>query len=370
MGQTEKTQNRFDAAVGRKLDQLRQQSFGRKIGIILLSIVAALAIGAIFLAVLRVNPLSAYYYLLIRPFRTFSSIGEMSIKLVPILLVGIGVSFTFRAKLSNLGGEGQMCLGAIGMTLIGTSALGQSLGVWSIPVGMAVGALFGALWAGIAGFVKSCFRASEIITTLLLNYIAVQLLSWCVYYPLRDPGGNIPQSAKLAETLPKLFEGSRMNTGILIAIAAVIVYAVVIRRTRFGYRIRVLGGSVPAAEYGAVNGNRYYLIVMMLSGIFTGIAGAVEVAGTQTRLLEGLAGSYGFTGVVASLLGMMHPVGVTLSSILLAALNSGAETMQVKTGVSSLFVNVLEALIVLFILLGMSYISGPRKKRKSKEVAV
>lgn len=175
MGQTEKTQNRFDAAVGRKLDQLRQQSFGRKIGIILLSIVAALAIGAIFLAVLRVNPLSAYYYLLIRPFRTFSSIGEMSIKLVPILLVGIGVSFTFRAKLSNLGGEGQMCLGAIGMTLIGTSALGQSLGVWSIPVGMAVGALFGALWAGIAGFVKSCFRASEIISTLLLNYIAVQL---------------------------------------------------------------------------------------------------------------------------------------------------------------------------------------------------
>lgn len=103
MGQTEKTQNRFDAAVGRKLDQLRQQSFGRKIGIILLSIVAALAIGAIFLAVLRVNPLSAYYYLLIRPFRTFSSIGEMSIKLVPILLVGIGVSFTFPRQTEQSG---------------------------------------------------------------------------------------------------------------------------------------------------------------------------------------------------------------------------------------------------------------------------
>jgi ABC-type uncharacterized transport system permease subunit len=364
-----KTEHGLDAAVQRKLEQFRQQRLGQRLIIILLAIIAALLIGAIFLAVLRVNPLSAYYYLLIRPFRTFSSIGEMSIKLVPILLVAVGVSFTFRTKLSNLGGEGQICLGAIGMTLVGTSALGQSLGVWSIPLGMAVAALFGALWAGIAGFVKACFRASEIITTLLLNYIAVQLLSWCVYYPLRDPGGNIPQSAKLAETLPKLFSGSRMNAGILIAIAAVIVYAVIIRRTRFGYRMRVLGGSVPAAEFSGVNRNRYYLLVMMLSGVFTGIAGAVEVAGTQTRLLEGLAGSYGFDGVVASLLGMMHPVGVVLSSILLAALNSGAETMQVKTGVSSLFVNVLQALIVLFILLGLSYASNFGKKRKKKEVA-
>ncbi|MBP6887517.1 MAG: ABC transporter permease [Oscillospiraceae bacterium] len=346
---------------------MARQSVGRRAAIFLLSVLAALAIGALFLAVLKVNPLTAYFYLLIRPFRSFSSVGEMSIKLVPILLVGVGVSFTFSAKLSNLGGQGQMCLGAIGMTIVGASAWGAALGGWSIPLGMLAAAIFGAVWAGIAGLVKTCFRASEIITTLLLNYIAVQLLSYCVYYPLRDPAGNIPQSAKVAFVLPKLFPGSRMNAGILIAFAAVLIYAVVISRTPFGFRLRVLGGSVPAAEFSGISRSKYYLLAMMLSGVFTGIAGAVEVAGTQTRLLEGLTGSYGFDGVVAALLGMLHPAGVAAASVLLAVLNAGAETMQVKTGVSSLFVNVLEALIVLFILLGMSYASENGKTAKARE---
>lgn len=358
---------RIDDTIRNFSSRMIRQSVGRKAAIFLFSVLAALVIGAGFLAVLKVNPLTAYYYLLIRPFGSFNSIGEMSIKLVPILLVGVGVSFTFSAKLSNLGGEGQICLGAIGMTIVGTSALGTSLGGWSIPLGMLVAALFGAVWAGIAGLVKTCFHASEIITTLLLNYIAVQFLSYCVYYPLRDPGGNIPQSAKVAAVLPKLFSGSRMNAGILIALAAVVIYAVVIRRTSFGYRLRVLGGSVPAAEYGGISRSKYYLLAMMLSGVFTGIAGAVEVVGTQTRLLEGLAGSYGFDGVVAALLGMLHPAGVAAASVLLAVLNTGAETMQVKTGVSSLFVNVLEALIVLFILLGMSYASENKKPRAKED---
>lgn len=336
----------------------------RKVAIILAAVFAALAVGAVFLLILGINPLEAYFYLLLRPFRSLSSIGEISIKLTPILLTATGVSYAFRAKLSNLGGEGQICLGAIGMTVVGVSGLGAALGGWSVPVGILAGALFGALWAGIAGVIKTVFRASEIITTLMLNYLAVQLLSYCVYYPLRDPVGNIPQSAKLTATLPRLFGGSRMNAGILIAVAGLLVYAVVIDRTRFGYRLRVLGGSVPAATYAGIRKDRYYLLAMCISGLYTGAAGAIEVVGTQTRLLEGLAGSYGFDGVVAALLGMLHPVGVALSSVLLAALNSGAETMQVKTGVSSLFVNVLEALIVLFILLGMSYAEDAAKKSR------
>lgn len=333
----------------------------------LIPILCAMGIGAIFLIILDVNPIHAYYYLLVRPFSSFSSIGEMTIKMTSILLVATGVSFAFQAKLSNLGGQGQLCLGAIGMTIVGTSSLGSAIGFWSIPLGMLVGALFGALWAGIAGLFKTVFKASEIITTLLLNYIALQLLSWCVYYPLRAPGGNIPQSAKVAAVLPRLFAGSRMNAGILIALAALAVYAIVIYRTRFGYNIRALGGSVQAARFSGVHADHYYRYVMMISGAFCGLAGAIEVCGTQTRLLEGLAGTYGFDGVVASLLGMMHPVGVGISSLLLGVLNSGAETMQVKTGVSSLFVNVLEALIVLFILLGMSYAS--QKKKHKKEVS-
>ncbi len=353
------------------IESMQSGALLRRIGIVLLAVLAALVLGAVFLVILNVNPFTAYYYLLVRPFSSLNSIGEMTIKLVPILIVGIGVSFTFQAKLSNLGGEGQICLGAIGMTLVGTSSFAEAAGAWYIPVGMLVAAVFGALWAGIAGFFKTRFKASEIITTLLLNYIAVQLLSWCVYYPLRDTAGNIPQSAPVAAALPRLIRGNRMNLGLLIALACVLVYWVVMKRTKFGYRLRVLGGSIKAAAFGGISKKKYYLIAMMISGAFAGLAGSIELAGTQTRLLEGLAGSYGFDGVVASLLGMMHPLGVLLSSVLLGALSIGAETMQVRTGVSSLFLNVLEALIVLFILLGFSFFGedGRSRRKKGKEGA-
>lgn len=335
-----------------------------QLGMILLSVFLALIIGTIFILALDVDPKEAYYYLIVRPFTSKSSIGEISVKLAPILLMAVGLSFTFRTKLSNLGGEGQICLGAIGMTLVCSTSLGKALGWVSIPVGMVVAVVFGAAWAAIAGFFKTKFKASEIITTLMLNYIAVQLLSYLVYNPLRDPGGNIPQSAKVAEALPKLMTGSRMNIGILIALAGLIIYGIVIHRSQFGYKLRTLGGSVKAAGYGGISKKKYYMIAMLISGGFGGMAGAIELAGTQTRLLEGIAGSYGFDGVVASLLGMMHPIGVFISSVLLAGFSVGADSMQVKTGVPASFLNILEGLIVLFILLGLSF--SNRKKNKGK----
>ena len=239
------------------LDSIHEAGAGAKCLITLAAVAAALLIGGVFISILHVNPLEAYYYLLIRPFRSFRSIGEISVKLVPILIVGLGVSFTFQAKLSNLGGEGQICLGAIGMTIVGISPFAKAIGPVWILFGLLAAAVFGALWAGIAGFFKTQFKASEIITTLLLNYIAVQFLSYCVYYPLRDSKGNIPQSAKVASTLPKLFEGSRMNAGILIALAGLLIYWIVIKKTSFGYRLRVLGGSIRAAAFGGISEKKY-----------------------------------------------------------------------------------------------------------------
>lgn len=339
-----------------------------KFVLVLGSVLAALIIGALFISCLGVNVIKAYEYLLIKPFTSLSNIGEITIKLVPILTVAIGVSFSFNAKLTNLGGEGQMYMGALGMTLIGTSPLGHALGMWSLPIGLVLGALMGGCWACIAGFFKTYFRTSEIITTLLLNYIAVQLISFLVYNPLRDPAGNIPQSEKIAATLPKLFSGMRTNAGLIIAAACVLIYWIVIRRTKFGYHVRALGGSIKAAGYSGVRKKRYYLIIMLISGAFAGLAGAIELAGTQTRLLEGLAGSYGFDGIVVALLGMLHPVYMVVAAIFMSSLSMGAELMQVKTGVPSTFLNILEALIVLFILLGFAFSSGKlsihRKKSK------
>lgn len=331
----------------------------RTLVMVLASVGIALLVGLYFILTMGVNPAEAYYYLLIKPFTSLSSLGEISVKLTPILLVGIGVSFTFSAKLTNLGGEGQIQLGALGMTLVGISPLGQALGMWSLPLGLLLGMLFGAVWASIAGAVKVFFGSSEIITTLMLNYIGVQFISYLIYNPLKAPGGGgIPQSVKVAATLPRLMDGSRMNVGLIIALLGVVAYWLIIRRTRYGYNLRVLGGSAPAAAYSGIQRRRYQFTALLISGAFAGLAGAIEVAGTQTRLVEGIAGSYGFDGVVVALLGMLHPLGVLVASVFYAALAVGAESMQVKTGIPSSFLNILAALIVLFILLGLSFRKG------------
>ena len=205
------------------------------------------------------------------------------------------------------------------------------------------------------------FHASEIVVTLMLNYTAEQFISYMVFYPLRS--GAEPQSAKIAAALPKLYQGSRINLGVVIALALTVVYAVVIRRTRFGYHLRALGGSQRAAEYSGVNKNRYYFLAMLISGAFCGLAGAVQISGNTRRLMEGVAGDFGFSGIVVAMLGSLHPVGIVIAALFMALISAGSVTMQVKTGIPVSFTSVLEALIVLFILLGMA-VSAAQSKRK------
>lgn len=187
-------------------------------------ILAALLVGGIFIAILHVNPLETYYYLLVRPFHSSRNIGETSVKLMFILTMGLGVFFVLQARLSNLGGGGQICLGAIGVTIVGISPLAKSLRLVWLPLGTLTATIFDALWTGTADSFKTQFEASEIITTLLLNYIAIQFLDYCVYYPLRDSEGNIPRSAKVTSTPSRFLEGSRMNAGILAALAGFVIY--------------------------------------------------------------------------------------------------------------------------------------------------
>lgn len=205
------------------------------------------------------------------------------------------------------------------------------------------------------------FHASEIVVTLMLNYTAEQFISYMVFYPLRS--GAEPQSAKIAAALPKLYQGSRINLGVIIALALTVVYAVVIRRTRFGYHLRALGGSQRAAAYSGVNKNRYYFLAMLISGAFCGLAGAVQISGNTRRLMEGVAGDFGFSGIVVAMLGSLHPVGIVIAALFMALISAGSVTMQVKTGIPVSFTSVLEALIVLFILLGMA-VSAAQSKRK------
>ncbi len=341
--------------------QYHQMGWLRKILILLLSVLGAMLVGSVLILAGGANPLEAYYYMLIRPMLSITSIGEVAMYFTPLLLVGLGVSYTFHAKLSNLGGEGQILLGALGMTLIGVSPIGDVLGTWSLPVGILLGTIFGAAWAAIAGFFRVKFHASEIVVTLMLNYIAEQFISYLVFYPLRS--GAEPQSAKIAAALPKLYQGSRINLGVVIALVLTVLYAVMIRRTRFGYHLRVLGGSEKAANYSGANKSRYYFLAMLISGAFCGLAGAIQISGNTQRLMEGVAGDFGFSGIVVAMLGSLHPVGIVIAAFFMALISAGSVTMQVKTGIPVSFTNVLEALIVLFILLGMA-LGAARSRRR------
>lgn len=334
----------------------------QKVLILLLSVVAAMLVGSLLILIVGANPLEAYYYMLIRPLTSITSIGEVSMYFTPLLLVGIGVSFTFHAKLSNLGGEGQILFGALGMTLIGIPPIGNVLGVWTLPVGCLLAIVFGAAWAAIAGFLRVRFGSSEIVVTLMLNYIAAQIISYLVFYPLRT--GAEPQSARIVRALPKLYGTSRINWGVIIALILVVVYGIVMKRTSFGYRLRVLGGSQKAAVYSGVSTKKYYFFAMLISGAVCGLAGAIQVSGNTMRLVEGVASDFGFSGIVVAMLGGLNPIGLVIAALFMALLSAGSVTMQVRTGIPTSFTGVLEALIVLFILLGMAVNTLKLKHRK------
>ncbi len=321
---------------------------------IVAAVIAALAVGSVFVVSMNANVAETYKKLLIDPFSSPQNIAGILIKATPILIVAVGVAVAGKAKLTNLGGEGQMYMGALGAILVGTSPIGNLLGAWTPVAGMLAGAVLGGLWGGIAGFFKARFKANEIITTLLLNYIAVQLIGFLVRGPLKEPGGLMPQSAQIDKVmrLPRLAEGMRAHIGIIIALSCVVLLFILLNRTRFGYNVRVLGGSPRAACYSGIDARNYYIYVMLISGAFAGFAGSIEVFGVQFRLMEGLAGGYGISGVVVALLGLMHPAGIVIAGLLMSSLTVGAELAQVSTGVPVTLVSVLQGMIVLFVLWG------------------
>ncbi len=335
----------------------------RKLVLVFCAIAAALLVGSLFIMALGVNPFSAYYQLLIRPFISLKSFGEVIAKATPLIIVAVGVAFAAKGGNNNLGGEGQLYVGALGMVLVGTSPWGMAMGGWAVPAGLLASMLFGGVWGGIAGYFKAYFRSSELITTLMLNYIAIELTAYLVHGPLMEPGGVNPQSAAIPKDMRffKFIPGSRAHIGILIAIACVVLYAVVLKHTKIGYNLRTVGISRRAAEYSGVNPPRYLFLSMVTAGVFAGFAGGVGLCGVQYRFQEGMFSGIGITGMVVALLGLLSPIGIVVAAFLMSGLSAGAEIMQVASGVPVTLVDILQGMIVLFVLLSFSI--KPRKKK-------
>jgi len=336
---------------------------------------AALIVGAVMLLFLKVNPLEAYQALWVGAFGSPNAFAETLVKATPLLLVGIGICISFRGDVINIGGEGQMIIGAILATWVGLTF--TTLPGWVvITLAMFAGFLGGAIWGGIPGFLKAYFRVNEILSTVMMNAIAVQLMNFLLRGPLIDPSqaklaSKIPQTARLLEIfrLPRLAP-TRLHVGALIAVVLAVLVYILLWRTTLGYRIRAVGQNPQASRYAGIKVPRYIVLALLLSGAFAGLAGAIQVYGVNYRMItdgsaSGFTGSAGFNGIVAALFGQLHPIWSIPASILFGALLVGANSMQRVMQVPSAFVTALNGLVVVFVVSSEFW----RRRRQKQRLA-
>ena len=337
---------------------------------------AALLVGAIMLLLLNVNPIEAYKAMWDGAFGSQNALAETLVKATPLLLVGLGICISFRGDVINIGGEGQMIVGAITGTLVGLTLVDWP-GWAVIPMAILTGFIGGAIWGGIPGFLKAYFNVNEILSTVMMNAIAVQLMNFLLRGPMIDPAqaelaSKIPQTARLLDAfrLPR-WVPTRLHLGALIAVALAILVYILLWRTSWGYRIRAVGQNPDASRYAGIKVKNYIVLALVLSGAFAGLAGVMQVYGVNYRMItdgsaSGFTGSAGFNGIVAALFGQLHPIGTIPASILFGALLVGANKMQRVVQVPSALITALNGLVVVFVVSSEIW----RRRRQKRRMAV
>ena len=299
----------------------------------ILAFVVAVAIGGIVVAAMGRSPAAAFVTYFVAPLSEVWSLQEVALKTAPLALIAIGLAFCFRANVWNIGAEGQFVVGGLfgGWIAVAThGAEGNTL--WVLPLMLAVGTLAGIAYALIPALLKVWLGVSEILTSLMLVYVAELLLDYMARGPLRDPAGyNFPQSVTFndAARLPYLMEGDTLHAGVLIALAAVIVAAIVLARTLFGFEVRVVGASPRAARFAGFSDVRLTLAVFAVSGGAAGLAGIAEVAGKIGQLQPSISPGYGFTAIIVAFLGRLSPVGILVAALVIALTTIGGEGAQI-----------------------------------------
>lgn len=319
------------------------------------AVALALLVGAGMLVALKADPLKAYSAMLQGAAGNVSGITQTLVKATPLLLVGLGVTIAFRGGVINIGGEGQLIVGALATTAVAL-ALPEWPGAILLPLALAAGVVGGAAWGGVPGVLKARLGVNEILSTIMMNQIAVQLANYLLREPMIDPaeiarGTRIAQSAQLPEQvwLVRLVPRTLLHGGAVIALVMAVLVYIFLWRTTIGYRIRAVGLNPEAAQYAGIRVPLYQALALILGGAFAGLAGAVEVLGVQHRMMEGLSGGYGFSGIVAALFGKLHPLGAIPASILFGGLLVGADKMQRAVQVPSALIGALQGLVVLFV---------------------
>ena len=315
------------------------------------AVLSVLGVAALF-AMLGRNPVQALDILFLHPLSTVDGLSELALKATPLLLCAIGIAVGVRAQVWNIGAEGQFTIGAIAGAGIALRFGGQDH-FWLLPLMFLTAVAGGAAWGAIPALLKTRFNAHEILTTLMLNYVAIQFLGFLVHGPWRDPQGySFPQSPLFEpdSIMPTLVEGSRLHGGAVVALLVVPLAWALLAKTLLGFQIRVVGLAPAAARYAGYPQARIVWFCLMFSGGLAGLAGLFEVAGPIGQLTPVISPGYGYAAIIVAFLGRLHPLGILFASLLMALLYLGGEGLQMTLQLPLAVTGVTQGMLLFFLL--------------------
>ena len=317
-----------------------------------LAAAATLVVGFILFTAMGKNPWVAFHVFFVKPVTTLYGVGELLLKATPLMLIAVGLAAGYRANVWNIGAEGQLTMGAIfggGIALL----VGESTSPFVLPMMLIAGVAGGMLWAAIPAYLRTRFNANEILTSLMLVYVATLTLSLLVHGAWRDPEGfNFPQSKMFSDAAlaPILLPETRLNVTLLMALAVVALSWLFMRRSLAGFQMRVAGLAPAAANYAGISSRRTVWLGMLIGGACAGLAGVGEVAGPIGQLLPSVSPGYGFAAIIVAFVGRLHPLGIVFASLLMSLLYLGGESAQINLALPSAVTGLFQGTLLFFLL--------------------
>jgi len=336
----------------------------------LLALAITVVIGAVLFLLLGKDPLRGLSMFFFEPLKSLSALSELAMKATPLILVALGLAVCFRSNVWNIGAEGQFVIGAIAAAGVALLA-DKDTGRWIVAAVLVAGVLGGMAWSGIVAFLRDRFNASEILVSLMLVYVADQVLGYLVFGPWKDPAGfNFPQTITFLKStaVPRLFTGYRVNIGLILALLSVGGFWVLLFRTYAGFQLQVGGLAPAAARYAGFSSRKALWTSLLLSGGMAGLAGALEVAGPLGQLNPYVPAGYGFAAIIVAYVGRLHPVGIIFSAALMSMFYIGGELAQSRLGLPKSLTGVFQGLL-LFTLLACDTLVVYRVRWQSRRPA-
>jgi simple sugar transport system permease protein len=318
----------------------------------LIALVITVLIGVVLFLLLGKDPVRGLQLFFWEPVKNASALSELAVKAVPLVLIALGLAVCFRSNVWNIGAEGQFILGALAGGWVAMQA-GPGTGRAIVALILVAGVLGGMAWAAITALLRDRFNANEILVSLMLVYVAEMLLSYLVYGPWKDPQGyNFPQTITFAAVtrIPRLFDGARVNIGLLIALFAVVAFWAFLFRTYRGFQLQVGGLAPGAARYAGFSSRRALWTALLVSGGVAGLAGALEAAGPLGQLTPHVPAGYGFAAIIVAFVGRLHPVGIVFSAVLMSMFYIGGELAQSRLGLPKSLTGVFQGLLLFALL--------------------